>query len=493
MALTMTQKRIKKQLDNGTPINSEMINELISDHVSVHNKTLNLYERYKASSSAVPIFSREFSNDATKINSKLNNDFFSEIIDVKVGYMIGKPIVYSLDKNKYALENQNSGLFKKLFNRSAVKTEEDYEKHYDFISRLSILNNFVDIDAELIKLISICGHAGREIFVDKDGEVRVVNIKPWEMIFLTNAFGEVEYALRYYPEEDADGNQVTQVEFFCCGRVQYFEGGSAGFEKTNETEHLFGCCPIVKIVNNEEEIGDVDKVLPLIDGYDRTLSDISSEIEQFRLAYMYFKGKEPDAETIENAKKTGGFYVGENGEVGFITKSINDTVVENHLDRIEKNILRFAKSVNFNDEQFASNLSGVAMQYKLFALESKSNILETKIQAALRNQFRIICNMLNLQNINLDYLDLFFEMSRNIPFNRQDEIQANSAMVGLVSERTRLSELSFVDDVDYELKQMAMDKEMEEKLYSDTPEFNYDNFEDVSTNIETDGEVDNNG
>lgn len=453
MTLTLVQDYIKRKLDNGVPINSDMINKLISDHKETKVRTLKLYERYKGDKTAIPIFSREFENDTSKINSKLNNDFFSEIIDVKQGYLIGKPIVYSLDRNRYISDSEQ---VEELY--YDMKPKEDYSKHSTLISRLSVLNNFVDLDAELVKLVSICGHAGREIYIDNNGEIRVVNLLPFETIFLTNVHGEVEYALRYYKELDDNGEEITKVEFFDNNFITYFKSNANEYEFESEKQHMFNTCPIVKVVNNNEELGDCEKVIELIDGYDRTISDVSSEIEQFRLAYMYFKGKEPTPETIEMAKKTGGFYVGEDGEVGFITKKINDDVVEHHLNRLEDNILRFSKSVNFNDEAFAGNLSGVAMKYKLFALESKAVVLENKLQSALRNQFRIVTNILKLQNITLDYLDLFFEFKRNLPINMQDEVQANAMLVGIVSERTRLAQLPFIDNVDYELKQMRMDK-----------------------------------
>lgn len=453
MTLTLIQQHIKGKLDNGKPIDSNMIKQLIEDHFETRQRTLKLYERYKGNKNVVPIFSRTFEGDANKINSKLNNDFFSEIIDVKQGYLIGKPVVYSLDRNRYESSKNEA-----VSTYADLKKEADYLLHSTLISRLAIQNNFVDLDAELVKLVSICGHAGREIYIDSHGDIRLVNLNPFETVFLTNPHNEVDYALRYYIELDDDGEEVTKVEFFDKERVIYFKEKGDEYLFENEKLHMFGYCPIVKVVNNNEEIGDCENVLELIDGYDRTLSDVSSEIEQFRLAYMYFKGKEPTPEVIEGAKKTGGFYVGENGEVGFITKNINDEAVEHHLNRLEDNILRFSKSVNFGDEAFAGNLSGVAMKYKLFALESKAVVLENKIQSSLRNQFKIIASILNLQNIDLDYLDLFFEFKRNIPINIQDEIQANMMLIGGISERTRISQLPFIDNVDYELEQMEMDK-----------------------------------
>src|SRR5699024_57025 len=136
MANTLTQKRIKKYLDKGNEITGDLIVELIADHAFTKAKTFDMYERYKASLSAVPIFNRTFENDATKINAKLNNDFFSEIIDVKVGYMLGKPVTYSIDKNKYQTDTCSKNMIASFISKMKrdTKTVEDYDKHYDFLS-----------------------------------------------------------------------------------------------------------------------------------------------------------------------------------------------------------------------------------------------------------------------------------------------------------------------------------------------------------------------
>lgn len=462
MANTAVQRQIRSMLNSGIELTASMINLLISDHRSTADHTKSLYERYKASKSGVPIFNRVMPN-VQKINSKVNNDFFSEIVDTKVGYIVGTPISYYLDKSKYTFDDQ-------------LKSSE-YDKQNTILENFTVRNSVNDLDAELVKMVSICGHAGREIFIDTDGNERIANLNAWETIFLTNGVGEVEYALRYYTitelnsltsgEED---KEVIKVEFFDNEKVTYYkevesDDGESLYVldpdyPTNPVAHPFDTTPIIKVVNNAEEQGDAEKVLELIDAYDRAVSDVNSEIEQFRLAYMYFKGAEPSPETIENARQTGAYYVGETGEVGFITKNINDAVIEHHLNRLEDNILRFSKHVNFGDEQFANNLSGISMRYKLFALESKAMTLETKMQSALRNQFRIITSAWQKRSVAVDYLNLIFVFKRNLPINLIDESQSSATLKGIVSEHTRLSQLSFVDDVEYEIQMMKQDEEL---------------------------------
>lgn len=454
MALTSIQRYVLKQLNKGQEIDGIFIKMLIDDfaHTASHKKEL--YDRYTISN--VPVFNRRMP-EGTKINNKLNNDFVGEIIDTKVGYLFGNPIKYSIDKNMY------DGL------------DQQYKDHQGHVNRFVVRNRMNDMDIELGKLVSICGVAGREIYIDKDGNERLANLNSWEVIYLTNAHDEVEYALRFYTELRSIDNKLVDVivvEFFDADKITYFVEAKAknrgkvttsfvlDDEKLiNPKQHVFGITPIIKIVNNEEEMGDTERVQALIDAFDRTMSDINSEIEQFRLAYMYFKGEEPTPEMLDNARQSGGFYVGQDGEVGFITKNINDQVVEHHLDRLEAGITRFSKHVKLSDKEFGNNLSGVAIKYKLMALENKSQILEVKMKSTLLRQFEILSNVWAKKGIVIDYLNVFFDFNRNLPANLLDEADTSMKLKGLVSEHTRLGQLSFVDDIYYEMEQMAEDQQ----------------------------------
>lgn len=58
-------------------------------------------------------------------------------------------------------------------------------------------------------------------------------------------------------------------------------------------------------------------------------------------------------------------------------------MIEKHLNRLEANIMSIAKSVNFSDESFAGNSTGVAMKYKLMRLENNCKTMERKFITAL--------------------------------------------------------------------------------------------------------------
>lgn len=440
------QKYLKELVALNGQVTSQIIKDLIEDHEPIREKVLALYDRYKTDD--LPILNREF-EDPDKINRKLNNSFDSEIVDTKVGYFIGNPISYQVDDAQQGAEKVDATLT-------------------DF----SLRNSIDDLDSEIVKMATICGYAARLLYIDRDGLERVMNVNPWEVILVYDrSINEPQFALRYYDITVKEGKEEktrTRVEWYDDQLVTYYIQDDKGeyvldtTEPVNPQPHLFDLVPIVAFPNNEEQQGDAEKVLNLIDAYDRSLSDVNSEIEQFRLAYMAFYGYDPDEETLAKARQTGAFGLDAKAEgvgVEFVIKQINDAVIENHLNRLENNIMRFGKTVNMTDESFASNLSGVAIRYKLTPLEAKCITMERKMTAALRQQFKVLATAWGKKGIAVDYTNIYFGFKRNLPVNLLDEAQTTEKLRGQVSERTRLSQLSFVDDVEWEMEEMAKDAE----------------------------------
>lgn len=186
------------------------------------------------------------------------------------------------------------------------------------------------------------------------------------------------------------------------------------------------------------------------------MSDVNSEIEQFRLAYMAFYGEEPDAETIEKAKQTGAFSILDTtGKIEFIVKDLPITAVDSHLDRLEANILRFAKSVNFADKEFTSNISGESRKFKLMSLENKASTTERKFTKTLQKQYALLADALAKKgDVTFDPQALSFKFTRNLPVSVKEAAETSAILKGLVPEEIRLSLLPFVEDVQAAMKKL---------------------------------------
>lgn len=443
----MFEKYVDKIAKEGpTPA---VLRSILKDHKPARMRMLNLYERYKGTELGVPIYSRSLPAESNKINNKLADDWMGEIVDTKMGYLFGIPNTATYDK-------------------SATKAEEVAKR----IERFRKMNNMADLDGEVGKFAAIAGYDALLAYVDPDGNERVMRVDPWEAVIITQTeITEPVYALRYYETPD----KRLRVEFYDSTTRTVFEGKSEGnLQPTGEGgPHMFDYCPLVGVPNNAELQGDAEKVLSLIDAYDRSMSDFNSEIEQFRLAYLLFVGYEPDEKQIEEMRRTGALYIptSQDGErIEFLTKDLNHDAIDSHLDRLEANIIRFAKHVNFTDAAFGGDITGPAMRFKLFMLEAKAKIAERKHEAAMMYLFKVIGSAWKKRGLpEFDYTFLDFQYTRNVPVNLKDAADTMTAMWGKTSKRTALSVMPNIPDVDEELRRIE-DEAPEVNL--DDPELN---------------------
>ena len=194
---------------------------------------------------------------------------------------------------------------------------------------------------------------------------------------------------------------------------------------------------------------------------------------------MIFENINLTEEEVREAQKTGSFsfYNSSGGRVYFLTKDVNDTFSENHLNRIEDNIYRFSKTPNLTDETFGNGASGVSLKFKLTGLETKCGMFQAKMQSAGIYMFKVLASGLRKRTIKIDPLQCIMEFTRNFPLDLLSEAQAAQQLIaaGLPKEVAFTSALSFIDDIDYVMRLIEQEKNSIPPL---TEDYNaYDDFE----------------
>ena len=441
-------------------ITDALLRSIIEKHR--HNSEYNrrLIDRYEALAGGVPIFAREprFGEAEDTINHKLNNDFFSEIIDFKTGYFAGNPIGYSYANTAESLED--TGDAGDSENEQKAARDAASKKITDFLTR----SNMFDVDMETTKYAAICGYAGRLFYIDTDGNERVMVVPPNECIILskTRDITHPTFGVRYYEIKDISGNMVVKAEFYDSENIYYYEGGSvSNLALVKQEDNLFDGCPLQGIPNNLEMKGDAEKVLSLIDAYDRALSDSNNESEAFASAYMILENIHLDEKDAKQVQKSGAIEIvtGPNGgKVYFLTKDINDTFIEHHLDRLEENIYRFSKTPNLSDEAFGT-ASGVSLKFKLTSLEAKCGMFEAKMISAGTYMFELLAKVWAKKTIKIDPLQVVMDFRRNFPVDVQTEAQNVQALIAAgLPKQVAFAQLSFVDDVEYVMQLIEEEK-----------------------------------
>jgi len=108
--------------------------------------------------------------------------------------------------------------------------------------------------------------------------------------------------------------------------------------------------PIVVYKNNEEEIGDFEPVISLIDAYDKIQSDSVNDMEYFADAYLALYGMSgTDANDIAAMKEQRVLLMASDAKAEWLVKQINDTYVENLKHRLEEDIHKFSACPSMTD------------------------------------------------------------------------------------------------------------------------------------------------
>ena len=435
-------------------INSALIHTIIQKHSqnALYNKQL--YKRYMAVEEGVPIHSRKprYEDKKDEINNKVNNDFFGEIVNFKVGYFAGEPISYTYSRTDEA-EEVTGG--KKGIDKATKALT-------DFITR----NNMFWVDMETTKNATIYGYSGRLFYIDTEGNERVMPVHGYETIILSNTdISEPEYAIRYYKSVDINKQEYWTVEFYDNKNITTFKGKDiASLEQKEVKAHLFDYCPLQGIANNKEHLGDAESVLAEIDDYDKVVSDNSNEIESFVHAMLLINLNVKD-EVIEEAQKSGSLIIPPTGSsqssdpVKWVTKNINDTFTEHHLERLEDNIYRFSRTPNLGDESFGS-ASGVSLKFKLHGLETKCATFEANVMNSAQYMWKVLASAWAKKGIKIDPLQIVMEFHRNFPLDRLTEAQTAQAFIGAGLPKSWVySQIAGIDDVDYIMELIETEKE----------------------------------
>lgn len=309
--------------------------------------------------------------------------------------------------------------------------------------------------------------AGKHFYNAKEIDKTSVVFGLWEILNGSFSWGTSDQIEEVWITHYAEVYSPTKIVTFKCvddgscgatgkGKARQF----ASYEFVEEKSHIFGRIPIITVYNNEEQMSDLEKIETLVNDYDKVLSDVSNEFEAFRNAYLMLKNMVAGNDSIQKLKDEGIVEVMENGDMKFITKEIQTEALENHLNRLEKNIHKFSAVPDLSDENFAGNLSGVAIRFKLFGLETKCIIKERKMEKAIKELVRVLSVPIHVNTgREVDVLNLKVEFSRNVPNNLTEIVDTVSKLDGKVDKETLLSLLPFIDNPKEVLEKLEADKE----------------------------------
>lgn len=347
-----------------------------------------------------------------------------------------------------------------------------YQSENDIQDIMEILryNDYQSEDSNFLLDALIYGVAAELMYTDNNGQVRFKLIDPTQCfgVYDDSLTGDLIYFVRMYKANDWDESDLYNVDVYSDFNVKHYmmSGYNGSLIYRDEEPHYFTQCP-ANIFTLPDEKSIFDCVMSLQDSANELISNEVDDYSAFCDAYLALTGVDADADDIAAMKQNRVLVLPEGATATWVTKSANDTQIENIMKRIHDSIYRIAQCPDFSSETFIGGVSsGVAIRYRLTGMENRAGIIEGAMKKALQRRIEIITGIASLRLGEEVFRDISIDFKRNIPEDITATINMINALKGTVSDATLLSQLNFVDDVNAELEAVQEQKQHNMEVYS---------------------------
>ena len=432
----LIKKLFKKEigLDLNNPEHLKLVKKAYGSYHVFKNVYEKMYEYYKGNTDAI----KKYLFITERSNLKINSNYIKKFIKEEVAYTLGNDITY-----ESRTENEN-----------IVGDIEYYTAHWDELH-----------DTDVMKYLLIFTQVYELYYIDNNADFCSKIIKPTEgYAYYDKASGKVLFFIHAFKNDFE--TTVTYIDVYTADYIYHYDGKFN--EIADPTPNIFGEVPVTIGKLTEEGYDDslYRDMKGLQDAFETNLSDIGNEISDFRNAYLLFKNAQVDEEKIPEMKKLGVIqFPDSGGDAAWLIKNINDTFIQNTLDRYEDTMYQLACHINHN-EKLQSNLSGVALRSRLIALENKCSLQTKAHKNIVKNRIRFLFLYLDLKkNKKYDYKDVKAIYTPNIPSDDLSTAQMLSQLPeGLISKDTGRGLFSFINNVPYEGQKVQKEQKSETEM-----------------------------
>ncbi len=363
-------------------------------------------------------------------DNRLVNNFCRSITDCTVGYFMGRGVTYAAD-----------------------------ERTETMMRAVSVENSERFANNALARDLSVCGRAAELLWYEDASHPRFTPIAADSVIPVYDGAVEprLRYAIRYYRQADAEEITVEVYDASCL-TVYRYDGQT--LTEVSRTPHLFGEVPVIFYENNRDRLGDFEPVISLVDAYNRLESACVNDFELFADSYLAISGMGgTDADDLARIRRDRVILLDEGGDAKWLTKTVNDAYIENLKSRIAKDIYRFSGTVDMAEEMLSgSALSGVAIRWRMLNFENRVAVTEQYFRRGLAKRWRLIGRLLTLSGAPFDAASIRMIFTRNLPGMPEEAADMAQKLTGILSRRSVVEHLPFVEDAEEEMRRIQMEK-----------------------------------
>lgn len=214
---------------------------------------------------------------------------------------------------------------------------------------------------------------------------------------------------------------------------------------------------LIEFPNNEDQCGDFAPVLSLMDAYNVLISGAVDDMQSVSNAFLALYGMQGTTkEDIDEANRSRVLSLAENGRAEFVVKNVNPDALDSLKKTLLDDMLLVTMTPNLLDESFGRADSGVALEYKLWGIEQARS---EKQRYFSRSLFDLLYGIFAYMGVTVpkDFCSVRFY--KNLPRDTSKICTDISAVGDILSHRTKLELLPFIENAGAELEKIKKEQE----------------------------------
>lgn len=395
-------------------------------------------------------------------NLKVTTNFIQKLVDEEAQYSFGNDVTYtSVEDNDQVVKDIN-------YHLKNNKSDHD-----------------INLGIELIKY----GMVFEISYLENNLRFKNRIVSPLEgYMYLENDVPK--YFLHMFHKQLEP--EKTYIDVYTNNAIYHFD---ETWKELSVTEHYFKIVPVGigmiggKTYNIDRGYEEGDKTIyntikNIQDALETNLSDIVSEISDFRNAIMKIYGVEAEDEVDKDGNPVIDETTGKpkkkepvvrnncillfgdktSQDAEWLIKNVNDTFIKNTRDDLLNLIYTLTSHID-NNEKLQSNLSGMALRSKLQCLEAKCKMNEKAMQNIIYTRIYCLFKYLYLtESKNYDVNSIKIQFTPNVPVDETGiaDMISKLAVSGVVSKETMRSWLPRIENPVTEGEKLK--KELEDEL-----------------------------
>ena len=395
-------------------------------------------------------------------NRKVDNQY-AKMVDQKKNYLLGRPLTFDCNDKNYV------SALKKVFNKKFHKILKDLGE--DCINGgISWLYPYYD-----------------------NNELKFKKFPAYEILPFWNdtAHTDLEMAVRFYLEEKPNARTpkdlIQKVEIYSKSGIDYytFENNrlipevSKGHENyltvtsgNSEKQYNWERIPLIAFKSNAKEIPLIKKCKNLQDAINDIISTFKNNMEEDArntiLVLENYDGQNL-GEFRKNLAQYGAVKVrsgdGARGDVRTLTVEVNSANYEAILKIFKKALIENCKGYDFSELHTGGSPNQMNIKSIYSDIDLDANDMETEFQCSLEELMWFVNQYLsNSAAVEEQDVDIIF--NRDGVVNETEIMQMLISAGVKISNRTLLSQVSFINDVEDELKHVEEEEEKAMDAYN---------------------------